>query len=61
MTPCIIGNWHFWQGSQFMASDESAKRLHAFDNPDSCINFLFLSDQKDVARKLHHHVKACKL
>jgi hypothetical protein len=52
-----IYNWHFWQGAQFMASDEQEKKLYAFDNPDSCINFLYLSNEQEVARKLHNEVK----
>jgi len=49
----IFHDWHFWQGTQFMCSEENAKRLYAFDNIDACINWLFLNGHKDAARSLN--------
>lgn len=49
----IHGNWHFWTGTQFMASDESTKTLRAFTDIDDCINWLFLNGHKDAARSLN--------
>lgn len=49
----IFGKWHFWNGTQFMASDEDAKELYAFKDVDTCINWLFLNGHKDAARSLN--------
>lgn len=53
MFKAIIGNWHFWIGSEFMASDENIKKLLAFKDIDECINWLFLNGHKSVARELN--------
>lgn len=44
--------WHFWQGTSFLASEETRKRLLSFRSIDDCINYLFLSGEKEVARSL---------
>lgn len=49
----IHGDWHFWQGTQFMASDEATKTLMAFDNVNECINWLFTHGHKQTARSLN--------
>ena len=49
----IFENWHFWQGSQFMASDESRKRLLSFPDVDACVNWLFVNGHKEAARDLN--------
>jgi hypothetical protein len=45
-------NWHFWQGTQFMASDESTKTLKAFDSAEDCIEWLRLRGYREVAVSL---------
>lgn len=47
------GNWHFWQGSQFMLSNETTKELRAFDSIDDCVNWLWLSGERDAARAVN--------
>ena len=53
MFRAIIGEWHFWIGSEFMVSDERTKTLRAFENLDACVNWLFLNGHKAVARELN--------
>lgn len=49
----IFEHWHFWTGTQFMASDEWSKQLLAFDDIDACINWLFVSGHRRAARSLN--------
>lgn len=49
----IAGDWHFWTGTQFMASDESTKTLLAFPDVNDCVNWLYLNGHKDTARSLN--------
>lgn len=49
----ICGDWHFWQGTQFMASNEAKKELHAFATIDECITWLFVNRHYMVARSLN--------
>lgn len=58
MKPFAFGDWHAWEGvAQIMLSDESVKKLRAFDSTDDCINWLYLNGHKDAARALNAHVK----
>jgi hypothetical protein len=54
----IFHQWHFWTGTQFMASDERTKTLMAFKDANDCINWLFLNGHKDAARSLNAARKA---
>jgi hypothetical protein len=47
-----IGDWHFWEGTQFMASYEPSKELHAFESVDECINYLYQHCCEVTARTL---------
>lgn len=49
----IHGDWHFWTGSQFMASDERTKTLLAFSGLDECVNWLWFNGHKEAARSLN--------
>lgn len=56
----IIGNWHIWQGTQFMVSyeDHVQKCLLAFPDSDAAINYLFTRGHKEIARSLHKEIKS---
>lgn len=51
--PGTYGNWHWWQGAQFMLSDESTKELRAFESIDDCVNWLWLNGFRDAARAIN--------
>jgi hypothetical protein len=60
MKPFIYGKWHIWEVTdtgKLMLSNEDLKNLYQFDGLDECINWLYLSDNKDAARALNAHVK----
>ena len=47
------GDWHFWQGTQFMASHEASKQLLAFNSIDDCISWLYRFVDREIARSLN--------
>lgn len=55
----IIGNWHIWQGSQFMMSyeDNVQKCLFAFPDGNAAIDYLFTRGHKETARALNNQLK----
>ncbi len=57
MFSAIIGDWHCWQGNQFMMSHEPTKRLLAFSCSDDAITYLYLNVNKNTARSLHKAIK----
>lgn len=60
MKPFIFGKWHAWQGvAAILLSDEDTKTLREFKDPDSVVNWLYLTAKdKDAARALNAHIKA---
>lgn len=51
-------DWHCWESNgKILLSDESIKKLHYFNSPDDCINWLWLEGHKDAARALNKHIK----
>ena len=54
-----IGNIHVWSGSggQVMVSYEDTKKLLAFKSISDAVNGLWLSGDKETARKLHQSIK----
>lgn len=47
-------DWHIWEGTNsVLMSDERTKTLRQFSNIDSCINWLYLHDQKEAARAIN--------
>ena len=55
MFTATIGDWHFWEGTQFMASFEPEKQLYAFNNVDDCVDYLFLEiGDRATARALNY-------
>jgi hypothetical protein len=56
--PFILGDWHAWQGEGgILLSDESCKRIHSFDTPDSAITWLYMNGHKEAARAMNRHTK----
>lgn len=56
MQPFIFDQWHAWQGaSKVMLSNETAKKLYAFDTLDAAINWLYVNGAKTAARALSAH------
>jgi hypothetical protein len=53
-----FNTWHFWQGTSFLASEETQKRLFSFRSIDDCVNYLFLSGEKAAARSLQQAKRA---
>lgn len=51
----IYDNWHFWQtpDNRFLLSDETTKKLRAFDDIDNCITWLYLNSHAHCARHLN--------
>jgi hypothetical protein len=58
----IIDDWHIWDGlSGDILVSAPDHALRTFPTTDDAINWLYLSDHKPVARRLHHAVKEMSL
>ena len=56
MKTFIYKNFHIWESdSNISVSDESIKKLLLFSTIDEVVNYLFLSGQRECARKLYKH------
>tara|TARA_R100001443_G_scaffold11176_1_gene20819 strand:+ start:233 stop:433 length:201 start_codon:yes stop_codon:yes gene_type:complete len=46
---------HVWSNinNSIIVSFEKTKDLHSFDNLDNAINYFYLNDEKELARKLN--------
>lgn len=59
MEPFEFRHWHAWHGvgRRVLLSNECSKELRSFKDADACVNWLYLSDEKEAARALNAHVK----
>lgn len=57
MRPFIFKRWHAWQNERgaVLLSDEDVKKLRQFRHVDDCIDWLFLSGEREAARALNKH------